>query len=150
MGNSTHFAAAVEGSVEMPTKAWTFSLDDGPHTVVLEFSYWSAWEKLTVDGKTVSEGDKMTLLSRYQFAVNGQECHIRLSAFTYTPTLTVDGLPVELLPCNTLLRAATAQDVGEQELLRPAGTSPAREEELEQLLRPAAVEEDGEPDRQGH
>ena len=115
----------------MPTKAWNVVLEGRPHCVELEYTWWDAREKLTVDGVVLSDEQRWTMASKYDFELDGHACHLVLYSMPYEGKLTVDGQPAEMLPCNVLLRSAEEEP---DALLRPAGSTSGAAKEA--LVRP--------------
>ena len=116
----------------MPTKAWNIVLDGRTHYVELEYTWWDAREKLTVNGEVLSDEARWTMASKYDFELDGRACHLVLYSMPYEGKLTVDGKPAEMLPCNVLLRSAGEEP---ESLLRPAVSE--SEPEADKLVRPA-------------
>ena len=115
----------------MPKKAWTFVLDGEEHLVELEYSLVSTREKLRVDGQTISDEDRLQLISRYDFSLGSHKCVVTLYALPPIATIAVRDCPAEVLPCNALLRPVTD---GPNTLLRPVGSRQVSSDDL--LLRP--------------
>jgi hypothetical protein len=118
----------------MPTRAWTFSLDGLEHHIELEYTVFTAWEKLTVDGEVLAEGRRWQLVRKYDFHIGSHECLLTFDSPMNAIRVSVAGVPAELLPCNTLLRPASGD---EHTLVRPSHASASAPAEPESLLRPA-------------
>src|SRR5256885_1548287 len=93
--------------IEMIHKAWTFALEDGQHTVELEFSLWSARERLHVDGQLLSDELRWVIRSEYRFPIGAHTCILILMP-SIQCVLRIDEQPVELLPSEVLLRPSQA------------------------------------------
>lgn len=108
----------------MPSKIWTFELEDGTHTVELEYSLVSARERFFVDDQLISDELRWVFVSRYAFRIGFHECRAVLrphwTGMFWQSVLTVDGRPVEMLPSRVLLRPAQATEAPQTSLLRPA------------------------------
>jgi hypothetical protein len=107
----------------VPSRIYKFTLEDGPHTVTLEYSLLTGWERLTVDDNVISSGFRWTLVSHYAFEIADHSCKLafQLGFTDGSCQLTIDGQPYELLPEQSYLRAASAPEAtSSQELLRPA------------------------------
>jgi hypothetical protein len=85
----------------MAQRTWQLTLEDGPHTVELDHSYWTTRRRINVDGRLLTQAD---LTSKGMYGLGSEDSfrlgthtltvYVRSNGFSYNYDLGVDGRSV--------------------------------------------------------
>ena len=93
----------------MTHKTWTFSLEDGPHTLTLDYSFWTGRHIVQLDGAKIFDRRIMREFgAELEFGLNNHNAALHIDVpgrlgFAHTLELDAQFIPEQM--AQTLLRA---------------------------------------------